>query len=125
MTPLLRYTLIQIPSWLLLAGLLWWAISSEWIQLSTAAWIMIIWILKDAALYPLCKPGFETGPAIGARALIGREARVITTLAPQGQIKLDGEYWSARTHGNGPIASGEHIRIIGAEGLVLIVEPAA
>lgn len=122
---LVRYTLLQIPGWLFLASLLWWAISSGWIQISTAAWIMAGWILKDASLYPLYKPALEGSPAIGTKALLGREAIVIMPLAPRGLVRLDGERWLAQASDNQEIAVGQRIRVTGTNGLVLIVEPAA
>ncbi|MDZ7737353.1 MAG: NfeD family protein [Gammaproteobacteria bacterium] len=124
MTPLTRYILVQTPGWLCLALLLWWAAYNDWIAAWTAALIMAGWILKDAALYPLCKPGFETGPAIGPGALVGRQAKVITALTPEGQIRLNGEFWNARSHDNETISPGQRIRITGTDGLTLIVEPA-
>lgn len=124
MTALTRYILVQLPGWLCLALLLWWAIYNDWMATGIAALIMAGWILKDAALYPLCRPGFETGPDTGPKALIGREARVVTALAPEGQIRLNGEFWNARSRDNETIDHGRRIRITATDGLTLIVEPA-
>lgn len=125
MGPLIRYTLLQVPGWLLLGCLLWWAIQADWIVFSTAAWIMGLWLIKDAMLYPICKRAFEKGPKSEIEKLIGREAVTIKTLAPEGLVELDGELWSAQALDNAPIAAGTRIRITGAEGLTLIVEPVA
>lgn len=123
MSPLSRYILIQIPGWLFMLCLLWWAVHSNWLQLATAVWIMVAWMLKDAALYPLCKAGFENRSAIGPRALIGRHAEALTPLDPHGQIRVNGERWSAHCHNRGMLAAGSRVRIIDADGLILIVEP--
>jgi len=122
MSPLVRYSLIQIPGWIILAGLLWWAVRFDWIAFTTAAGIMALWLLKDAALYPLCRPAFEHGPATGSQALIGQEATVIRPLDPQGQVRLNGELWSARSGDDAPINCGEVVRVRDTEGLVLIVQ---
>lgn len=124
MTPLVRYTLVQIPGWIILACLAGWALAQDWITGSTAAWIAGLWLLKDAALYPLCKPGFETGPASGAQSLVGREVRVISELNPRGQVWLNGERWAAYCPDT-TVAAGTTARVRDADGLTLIVEPAA
>ena len=123
MTPLIRYTLLQVPGWLLLGCLAWLALSHNWIAASTAAWILAAWLLKDAALYPLCKRAFEKEPS-ETEKLIGREAETVTSLSPQGLIRLNGEQWSARLHNGAHLDAGQTIRVIGADGLVLLVEPA-
>ena len=59
--------------------------------------------------------------AVGAQNLIGRQAVVVTACKPDGQVRLDGEIWSARSD---PVASeGETVRIVGRRRLRLLVEP--
>jgi len=48
---------------------------------------------------------------------------VITTLAPFGQVKVDGVIWRARAEGGAGV--GETVRINRVEGLTLEVERAA
>ncbi|MEX2352786.1 MAG: NfeD family protein [Gammaproteobacteria bacterium] len=122
MKPLIRYTLLQIPGWVFLACLLWWANSNDWISFTTASWIMAAWLLKDALLYPLCKPAFDDGPDIGPETLLGRETETIVALNPEGMIRLDGEHWTVRAKDKQTIPSGQRVRVTAIEGLVLIVE---
>jgi membrane protein implicated in regulation of membrane protease activity len=58
---------------------------------------------------------------VGAATLIGREAVVVTALAPSGQVRIDGEIWAAR--GSHPAAVDDTVRIVGRDRLTLIVEP--
>jgi membrane-bound serine protease (ClpP class) len=60
--------------------------------------------------------------AVGAETLISRNAVVTASCRPSGQVRLDGETWAARCDA-GAIA-GETVRIIGRDGLTLIVESA-
>jgi membrane-bound serine protease (ClpP class) len=53
----------------------------------------------------------------------GSEAVVKAPLAPVGVVYAAGEDWSARSSGGTDIGSGEHVRVVGQEGLTLIVEP--
>lgn len=123
MTPLIRYTLVQMPGWFIIACLLWWFVQSDWITFGTAAWLMAIWVIKDAALYPLCRIAFEAGPATEPRALVGRIAEVVNALTPDGQVRLSGERWLARTRQQATIDAGTRVMVIDTDGMVLIVEP--
>lgn len=122
MTPLTRYIVVQIPGWFAIGLLLIWCVTLQWLSLQLASIIMAIWIGKDAALYPLCRIAFQTGPATGAKALIGKEAEVVTTLSPDGQVKIDGERWQATSADGETINAGQRIRIIDCDELKLIVQ---
>lgn len=123
MTALTRYILVQIPGWLLLICLLWWAVTGGMMGMNLAFWIMAAWLTKDAALYPLCRLAFATGPATGARALHGATAEVVAPLEPDGQVRIDGERWLARSRDGTPIRAGSRIRVVDNSRLILIVEP--
>ncbi len=58
---------------------------------------------------------------VGAETLIGRSAVVVRALAPQGQVKLDGEVWQARA--SVELLPGDEVVVTAIEGLVLAVEP--
>lgn len=56
----------------------------------------------------------------GSETLIGRQARVVAACRPRGQVMLDGERWEARCEAGA--GTGETVRIVGRDGLVLVVE---
>ncbi|HXL43168.1 MAG TPA: NfeD family protein [Gaiellaceae bacterium] len=57
----------------------------------------------------------------GAETLIGARAVVVSPCRPAGQVRVQGELWRARCEpGAEP---GETVRIVGREGLTLLVEP--
>jgi len=58
---------------------------------------------------------------VGAETLVGRSAVVVRALAPQGQVKLDGEVWQARA--SVELLAGDEVVVTAIEGLVLAVEP--
>jgi membrane-bound serine protease (ClpP class) len=61
--------------------------------------------------------------AVGAETLRGRTAVVVRSLAPSGQVKLDGELWEARA---GTIVEpGREVTVTDVDGLVLEVEERA
>lgn len=55
----------------------------------------------------------------GAEGMIGKEARVVQDLNPDGVIQLWNELWSARSRE--PIAKGERVIILAVNGLVATV----
>jgi membrane-bound serine protease (ClpP class) len=61
---------------------------------------------------------------VGAEALLGTIAVASSRLDPEGQVRVNGELWQARTTGAEPVESGGHVRILALEGLTLVVEPA-
>jgi membrane-bound serine protease (ClpP class) len=62
-------------------------------------------------------------PQAGAERLIGQRGIALSDLAPDGQVRVDLEDWSAVTE-RGEIRAGEAVRVIGISGVHLRVEPA-
>jgi membrane-bound ClpP family serine protease len=60
---------------------------------------------------------------VGAEALLGATAKVMSRLDPKGQVQVAGELWQARSTGAEPVEAGGTVRILGLEGLTLVVEP--
>jgi len=67
--------------------------------------------------------GFGAGGSATVPA--GSEAVVKTALAPLGVVYAAGEEWSARSETGAGIDPGAHVRVVGQEGLTLIVEGSA
>ncbi|HEX6293186.1 MAG TPA: NfeD family protein [Herpetosiphonaceae bacterium] len=59
-------------------------------------------------------------PVTGRDALIGQVAEVRQTVAPEGQVFVNGALWSAWTD-DGPFAVGDFVEVVGVEGLRLYV----
>ena len=59
----------------------------------------------------------------GKEALIGAKGRASTDLNPNGTVRVRGEFWEA-TAKNGTIRNGITIKVVGMEGMFLIVEAA-
>ncbi|NLV17615.1 MAG: hypothetical protein GXY50_10485 [Syntrophomonadaceae bacterium] len=50
-------------------------------------------------------------------------AYVFKDLDPEGLIKVQGEIWNAIAPENCPIVTGERVRVVGRQGMYLLVEP--
>jgi membrane-bound serine protease (ClpP class) len=59
---------------------------------------------------------------VGAEALVGVSARVVTRCAPTGRVSVGGEIWNARCEQGADV--GETVRVCGLQGLTLEVERA-
>ncbi|MCA1621644.1 MAG: NfeD family protein [Acidobacteria bacterium] len=56
--------------------------------------------------------------------LVGRVGSVETALDPEGFVLVNGELWRARLRGGGRAARGtSNVRVVGARGCVVEVEP--
>jgi membrane protein implicated in regulation of membrane protease activity len=121
-SPFGKYVLLQVPGWLMAALLLlnvqhWFAFSS-WVAYAGVA----AWMLKDFVLYPLVRTAYEFDVKTGVEQLIGDQGVVQNELAPRGKVRIRGELWSAEIEpGAQPLAQGEQVRVLGAQGLTLIV----
>ena len=60
-------------------------------------------------------------PKVGPEALIGAEGIAITDIDPEGEVRVEGEIWRARS-ATEHIRRGEKVKIKRREGLTLIVE---
>jgi membrane-bound ClpP family serine protease len=67
---------------------------------------------------------FATAFGAGGSSVVpaGSDALVKTALAPLGVVYAAGEEWTARSDTGAGIDPGAHVRVIGQEGLTLIVE---
>lgn len=64
-----------------------------------------------------------TRPAVGLEDLVGRTGVAVSSIVPDGQVRVQGEIWSARS--GMPLDRGDHVVVRAVDGLVLDVEPAS
>lgn len=85
-------------------------------SLATAAFFMtIVAFAIRAQLRP---------PEVGTEALIGLEGETRSALSPSGMVHVGGELWSAVLEEGAPhLPVGDRVKIIGVEGLRLLVRP--
>ena len=62
-------------------------------------------------------------PTIGREWMIGEMGEADADVDPDGRVRIRGALWRARTNRATPIRSGEPIRVVAIDGLVLEVEP--
>ena len=87
---------------------------------TTAAFMgLIAWaaIRSRRMASPASLVGGATGPPVGSVVMVRRP------LEPRGSIHAAGEEWTARTADGRPIGRGETVRVVGMDGLTVIVQP--
>ena len=124
MSVLGRYTRYQVPGTILVALAAWLL----WPLTGLPAWggavVVVAWIAKDAALYPLLRASYEPSDGADPGGMVGRLGLVTDALDPLGQIRVGAEIWRAQSVIDGAtIAGGRWVRIEAAHGLTLSVVP--
>ncbi len=77
--------------------------------------LITVWLVRLAMRARKTK--FRLGPA----ALVGRPARAMEALTPQGHVVVEGEIWEAVS--SEPVAAGAALRVVGLDQYLLRVEP--
>ncbi len=95
---------IQVPLWVLIAVLTFWAV------FAVADFIFVTHILRRQTI-------------VGLPTMEGSRGRVKSPLHPEGQVMIKGELWGAKSI-EGDINIGEVVTVVGQDGLQLVVRRA-
>jgi membrane protein implicated in regulation of membrane protease activity len=117
MTPFLRYLVLQLPSWVVVAAGL---IVLHWLT-GWPAWIVpactALYVAKDLVMYRFVRDTLRSPPP----RLVGVRGRAVEPLAPRGWVRVAGELWRAETRG-APVEAGAEVVVREVHGLTLRVE---
>lgn len=113
-----RYLLIQLPSWVLAAVILY--ALSRWAGLPPLAGV-ILWIAylaKDLLLYRFLRSAYEPGPSPGPERLVGLRGRAESDV----WVRVNGELWEAFPGKGSPrFQQGDPVIVEAARGMRLMV----
>jgi membrane protein implicated in regulation of membrane protease activity len=120
----LRYAALQIPGQLFVLGLG----LAAWEWLGAPAWVAwgapLAFALKDALLFPFVWRAYEPDDRVSS-GLIGQIAVAEERLDPGGWVRIGPELWRVELARRGEaVPRGAKVRVVGVEGLLLVVEPA-
>lgn len=119
-----RYWLFQIPG-LAVAGVVSY-ILYEWnkISMSTALFIIAVWLVKDIILYPLTVKSYDTASIkTGIQRYVGKQGLAHQALDPEGYILIQTERWKAISLSGDPIPKGTEVIVEKAADMRLYVIP--
>ena len=116
-----RYTAFQIPGWIL-AAIGGWLIH-QWfdIPLWLASGVLVVWVIKDYALYPFLRFAYEADHRPQIERLIGATGKAVGSIAPDGYVRVRGELWRATIEAAEPIKEDEPVEVVGVEGMTVII----
>ena len=116
-----KYILLQLPGLVLLILLL--IVFERWIDIPgwTFWGIIGLWVAKDVILFPFVWRAYDSDPPEG-EWMFGEHGIAMERLDPSGYIFVRGELWKAvLTEDGSPVEKGEKVRVLGKNGLTLIV----
>ena len=117
-----KYLLFQIPGWVVGVGLLLFL----WYEFGLPVWFvagfLVLWVVKDFAIYPFIRTAINADVKTGPSVLIGKQGVARERLEPRGYIQVGGELWRAEiAPGHQPILPGSPVRVQTTRGLTLVV----
>ena len=90
-------------------------------------WLIIImaaWLTFSVSLFVYVTRVLRTQTVVGLPTMVGSKGKAAGRLAPEGQVRIRGELWSAVSVA-GEVKQGADVVVVDEEGLVLKVKPAA
>lgn len=121
MSELHTYLLAGLPGWLLIAGIGWAAVRWWNLPMWVAVAIAAGWTVKDLLLFPSMRRYYRSEAA--QQRMHGEQGIALSTLDPDGLVRVHGEIWQARVAGGDEsLPQGVRIRVRGVAGLQLTVE---
>jgi len=105
----------------LAAGVLW---GLPHLGIYIPLWVLIIvmlaWGSYAVITYRMGSRALRKKPITGLLDMVGSEGVVVSSLVPEGMVRIKGELWVAKAAG-GKVNAGEEITVVGQDGLKLIV----
>jgi membrane-bound ClpP family serine protease len=94
-------------------------------EISLPLWVaVLVALLLGAFVFVIHRkiiPSFHVKQVTGSEGMVGLVGEVIEPLTPDGVIRVESEYWKARSVA-GDIAAGEEVEVLGLDKLVLLVK---
>ncbi len=82
--------------------------------------LMAMWLAYSVITYRAGTRALQRRPMEGLSSMIGVKGRVVSTLAPDGTVRICGELWHASAE-NDEIGTGREVIVMGQDGLKLVV----
>ncbi len=83
--------------------------------------VVVVVVVFFFVIHKAIVPGLRRRKVTGAEALLGETGVVTQALNPQGMIKIQDEYWKAKSV-EGTINEGEQVEVLGISGLIMEVK---
>ena len=82
--------------------------------------VMVVWTAYSIFTYRLGTRALMREQVIGLPDMIGNRGKVVSSLTPEGLVRIKGELWVAKS-ASGEMEPGEGVIVVGQERLKLVV----
>ena len=118
-----RYLLLQLPELALVMSVLALVYEWDWLSRTTLALVFAVWIAKEIAMFFLVRKALAPREGGSTHDPLGEVGVAHEGLEDEAYVRIGHELWRARlAPGGSPIPPGELIRVVGLEGLTVLVE---
>ncbi len=119
----------NVPRFYTIAGLVVFVVGSWFLYDGVSmSWVTMGAVFIGAVLYAysgmpsMVRTRFST-PTIGRKWMIGELGEAVTDIDPEGTVRIRDVSWRAITNRATPVESGDRVRVIGIDRLLLEIEP--
>ena len=82
--------------------------------------LMVVWLAVSVIIYRIGSRALRRKPLEKLPDMVGSRGRVVSPLAPEGLVRIEGELWMAKS-ASGKINLGNKVAVVEQDGLRLVV----
>ena len=82
--------------------------------------VMVAWAAYTITTYRMGSRALRRKPVHGLKTMLGSDGKVVSSLVPEGMVRIKGELWMAKSV-SGRVDTGVEVTVMGQDGLKLIV----
>ena len=82
--------------------------------------LMLVWLAYSVTIYRIGSRALRRKPSISLLDMVGSKGKVVSALAPEGLVMVNGELWLAKSDSN-TMEPGGAIVVVGQDSLKLVV----
>ncbi len=83
--------------------------------------VMVAWAAAAVFIYQMGSRALKRRPVVGLPGMLGSRGKAVSSLAPEGFVRIKGELWEAKS-ASGRIDTGEEVTVVEQDALKLIVQ---
>ncbi len=82
--------------------------------------VMLAWGTYTVVTYRMGSRALRRKPMVGLLNMVSSKGKVVSSLVPEGMVRIKGELWRAKS-ASGRLDTGQEVTVVGQDGLELIV----
>ena len=82
--------------------------------------LMVVWLAVSVIIYRIGSRALRRKPLEKLPDMVGSQGKVVSPLAPEGLVRIEGELWMAKS-ASGKINLGNKVAVVEQDGLRLVV----